>query len=265
MAGLVVISEKTAADIVEMIRWWKSIAPRKGVAGFSGIGSRDEQPLAHFLGVVTAAGPDGEANFGNEQYWIKISYVDGLDSVTDEEATSATHITTSFDADADPLIIPATNLAELNLDKEEGGITAYQSGTHLLAMGTHVWGVGLHDRAETNQNIRWVFTQVPSRSVMVWVGEASGDGGKYLGNIVYPPATAPTPSGVVALADFGTIAAEYDCLILNGAERGQSTHQLTECENISNPFPGIIQPRKTTDGLHVVMINGLDVGEADEE
>lgn len=215
------------------------------------------------FGVITVAGPRGASqnpDYTDERYWVRLSHIDGTDSETSEQATGITHITTSYDADEYstdaplPPIITATNLAELNLDKEESGIAAYESGTHLLPKGKHVVVRCAIDLAE-QPNARYYFYHMPQIRVMVSVN-ADG-GGKYIGNFVKETvAVAPTAEGNVALADFGTLGPE--CYIFNAAEKGMSTHALTDPSAAVSGlvFPGYLLSRKAEDGRPVVGING---------
>ncbi len=100
----------------------------------------------------------------------------------------------------------------------------------------------------------------PELSAIVWVkvtGNATG-GGKYNGKIVTRGATAPDLSTGLAEGDFGTIPSANNCYILNSAEVGKSTHDLTSGTPIATMFPGVRTGQNHTDGLPFIRINGND-------
>lgn len=65
---------------------------------------------------------------------------------------------------------------------------------------------------------------------LIWVkitGNATG-GGKYTGKSrIAGPSSDVSASSSVAESDLGTFAPSNDCLVLNFAEEGESTHDLT--------------------------------------
>jgi hypothetical protein len=95
---------------------------------------------------------------------------------------------------------------------------------------------------------------------IVWVkvtGNASG-GGKYTGRILTTGAARPTLTGNVAENDFGKVPTADDCYILNAAEVGQSTHDLTFASVITKMFPGMHTGYTHTDGKPFIRISGVD-------
>ncbi len=226
-----------------------------------------------FLAVVVSTGPKSEADFTDERYWVKKSFIDGQMSDTNTDATPRDYITTSYDEPkkvggdgpdkddyVEPFIICATNLDELNLDKEAGNISARQSGTHAIPAGVHVWVWTVYD-TKLASDPRFFFERPPYRPVVCRVtGEADG-GGKYEGKLVtlMPGADVDSTTNL-SFSDYGTTGA--DCIILNAAEEGQSTHDLTDGSPISRTFPGVLLWRKSADeGWPVVLINGYDFGD----
>jgi hypothetical protein len=79
--------------------------------------------------------------------------------------------------------------------------------------------------------------------------------GKYNGKILTPPTVALKATGNLSSEDLGTLA--NDCLIFNGAEVDQLTHDLTNSTSTSKFFVGVVLGA-TQDGKLVVGINGFD-------
>jgi hypothetical protein len=97
-----------------------------------------------------------------------------------------------------------------------------------------------------------------SRSVLVKVtGDCTG-GGKYNGRILSTGAASPDLTTTLAEADFGTVPSADNCYVLNSAEVGQSTHDLTSGTPITKVFVGSITGYLHTDGKPFIRINGND-------
>jgi hypothetical protein len=202
------------------------------------------------IGVVTDHGPAGQANFTDDRYWVLLSRIDALDSVTSARAEPTTHLTTSaFEAND---IVCSTNLYETSLDKEEGGVTAFQAGTHLVPVGTRVLVFFDHDGAN---NERHCFMHPVSPCCVVRIGGNATGGGWYTGNILKSPTADPDPNTTLGDDDIGIVGPA--CYIANAQERGQATHELTTGSPVSKDYPGIIQARRVDD-MPVVVINGID-------
>jgi hypothetical protein len=88
------------------------------------------------LGKIVTSGPEGEADFTNEQYWVKPQYVEeGAqdDPITLTDITPPDEFTEDGTADPNANIKPVTNLAEL------------KDGTHRLKEGRFVWFFAVTD------------------------------------------------------------------------------------------------------------------------
>ena len=230
----------------------------RDVARLQRTGAGDPGTARKLWGVITDAGPLDDAdppvaaaNYTDERYWVKISHIDGDDSVTTNPADLHTHITTSF-SDDPARIITATNDAEMYLDKEEGGITTRQSGTHALPKGLHV---RLEYYIDGRGNRRYVFTREPKYVVRV-TGNAAG-GGVYTGQLVGEASADFDPSATVSSTSFGALLTG-EVYIINGAEEGQATHDLTSGTPISRQHNATRRSRKSDDDKHVFLINGHD-------
>ncbi len=101
---------------------------------------------------------------------------------------------------------------------------------------------------------------IPNRRlVLVKILSAASGGGKYNGILVPAGIAAVPASGTLNEGDFGNITSSTaDCLVLNGPEVAQSTHDLTTGTPVSKIFPGVLLPMRSTTGLYVVAINGFD-------
>ncbi len=96
------------------------------------------------------------------------------------------------------------------------------------------------------------------RVVLAKVTSAASGGGKYNGKIVTSSTSTITATGDLAEADLGTLPSADNCLILNGAESGKSTHDLTTGTPVAKIFVGVLLAQRSTTGIFVVVINGLD-------
>jgi hypothetical protein len=94
--------------------------------------------------------------------------------------------------------------------------------------------------------------------VRVKVTTAASGGGKYNGRILKSSQTAVAATGTLAEADLGTVPSSDNCLVLNGAEVGKSTHDLTTGTPVAKVFVGFLIPKWSTDNKLVVVINGMD-------
>jgi hypothetical protein len=210
-----------------------------------------------FMGVIVAAGPNSEADFTNEQYWVSHAAIDSLESTSSNVATGHTHITSS---DTYPeRIVSATNRAEHYLDVEHGGVTAYQTGTHLLPVGRRVF---VFESTDGVGNSRFHFFHQPKIVARVVGNEPCG--GLYNGFFVVGATNDLDPeASTFAHTDIGATGAA--CLIMNAAEEGLTTHYLTQGGGVSRVFPGWVRSRKSNDDKHVVIINGYDFELCEEE
>ncbi len=92
------------------------------------------------------------------------------------------------------------------------------------------------------------------------VSNASG-GGKYLGPIITSQDAAQVnETSALTEGDFGTITTDTTryALILNAAEVGVGTHDLTAGTPKTKIFLGYLLPRRSTSDRLVVCITGLD-------
>lgn len=95
-------------------------------------------------------------------------------------------------------------------------------------------------------------------AVVVKVVSNATGGGKYNGRIYFTDkATDVSASGAVAESEIGSLPGSNNALVLNMAEEGQSTHDLTEGTPVTDAYPGIIT-RQNSDGTYIVVINGAD-------
>jgi hypothetical protein len=100
----------------------------------------------------------------------------------------------------------------------------------------------------------------PAASPFRWVKVtgALGGGGKYTGRMITFGASAPNLTSTVAETDFGTIPTADDCYILNAAEVGKLTHDLTNGTPVTKMFIGMLTGYTHTDGKPFIRITGLD-------
>jgi len=91
------------------------------------------------IGKIVTSGPEGEADFTNEQYWVKPQYIEeGAQdaAITLTDITPPDEYTDDDTADPAANIKPVTNLAEL------------KDGTHKLKEGQFVWFFAISDGAD---------------------------------------------------------------------------------------------------------------------
>ncbi len=93
---------------------------------------------------------------------------------------------------------------------------------------------------------------------LVKILTAASGGGKYNGVLLRTTNTPAPATGTLAETDFGTIDTTANCLVLNSAEVGKSTHDLTTGTPVSKIFVGVLLPHRSTTGLYVVGLNGID-------
>jgi hypothetical protein len=220
--------------------------------------------LDYFWAVVVDEGPDNpnngdspEADYTDERYWVRRSFIDGIDSLTDDPATPRTHITTSYENDEDnqPVLLTASNIAEMYLDVEAGGIEAYQSGTHLLPVGTRVFVFYAVDAGGDPQNIRYFFVRPVQPRVLIAANATCG--GVYQAKFVKGATDDFDPeASTFDTSDIGAVADAFDCYAVNLAEKGLTTHYLTA--GTPTVFTGTLRSRKSEDDYHVVILNGMN-------
>lgn len=197
-----------------------------------------------FLAVITNTGPEGtEDDYTDERYWWRRSFIDGKDSETDEDADTTTHVTTSYwDLNGEPVIGTGTNLVEGSLDKEEAGLSAYQSGTHLLPIGTRVIVFSMIDAIG---NVRYfLYPQPTDREA---AGEISSDAAGdeiYLGKLYTPTIPDFDPSTSADENPPGGLPAGDNCYFVNQANFAATGHSLIAGTRVE----GILRPRKYVDG-----------------
>jgi hypothetical protein len=197
-----------------------------------------------FIGVVVDAGPDGEADYTDERYWVRRSRIDGTDASVPipTPADPTTPLTTSYwdDDNGDPVIVTATNLTENSLDKETSGIPRYEKGPHAVPLGRRVVVWSDIDTANPN-NTRYFFVCAPFNVVLVKIVSETAGAGKYNGVILYAPTTDYSPYTDAVLADVGVDG--VDCWVINTAELGQTGHALTDDGANRSVYMGIVRPR----------------------
>lgn len=89
-------------------------------------------------------------------------------------------------------------------------------------------------------------------------GNADG-GGVYTGEIYSGASSKLDPATTLSSTSYGNLDGDRECYVLNAAEEGQATHDLTTGTPISKTFVGVLRSEKATDGKPVVTINGFDV------
>ncbi len=96
--------------------------------------------------------------------------------------------------------------------------------------------------------------------VRVKVVSAASGGGKYNGRILTSNETAVAATGTLAETDLGDVPTSNDCLVLNAAEVGKSTHDLTTGTPVAKVFIGfkLAVPSTASPPLPVIVINGID-------
>jgi hypothetical protein len=94
--------------------------------------------------------------------------------------------------------------------------------------------------------------------VRVRITSAATGGGKYNGRILNPPVTGISPTSSLSNNDLGDDPGFDNALILNAQEVGAATHLLTDPSMGVSNFIGVFY-HYSTDGLAVVMINGIDL------
>src|ERR1044072_551864 len=103
-----------------------------------------------FLGVVVDAGPDEEADYSDERYWVQKASIPtslSTDQITPEGYTAADLDLGGHDPTPDePTIVTVTNLPEL-LDH-----------THNLTAGTPVHAFAFYDTTAANPRKHWVMS-----------------------------------------------------------------------------------------------------------
>lgn len=97
----------------------------------------------------------------------------------------------------------------------------------------------------------------PSRSCWVMITGNHTGGGVYTGKMYRPNTThCDTSDNVGDDSHFGTLPGANNCIVFNAAERGQSTHDLTEGTPNVVSFPGVVLRQHGE--LYEVGINGYD-------
>lgn len=93
-------------------------------------------------------------------------------------------------------------------------------------------------------------------------GNAAG-GGVYTGEIYSGASSDLDPDTTIGADSYGARDGDKECYVINAAEEGQSTHDLTGGTPVSRTFVGILRTEKATDGKPVVTINGFDFEQCD--
>ena len=120
------------------------------------------------LYTVVAAGPNGEANYTDNRYWLAPAFLLQADSDTD--TAKANPQIEDGDAGTDDRIT-ATNIEES------------ATGTHSLAVGTFVWVMTARGRSTTgNTLLQFVFSSGASDSALFVLVKQNGTSG---GNPIY--------------------------------------------------------------------------------
>jgi len=178
-----------------------------------------------FPAIIQNAGPNGEADYSNNRYWVKSAYCSNTTttwtggSANAESNFSPTDaITLSANTSPNPYYawLTATNFAE------------EIAASHSVAVGTYVWVDSVYDQGTEGQpsTKRYFFTSVGQANVVVQVGTqsggsgdtASGYGGKYNGTLYSGKSSvAPTAgnfsSGALSIGP-------TNCFVCNLAEVG---------------------------------------------
>lgn len=146
-------------------------------------------------------------------------------------------------------------ILQLNRDLVAAGVSA--EDLIALVRGSKGGSGGIPDLGNSGQS------NIPpgARIVRVKVNANAAGGGKYLGWLVTSQAAAKvTETGNLAETELGTIPTDTTkyCLILNAAEVGQSTHDLTAGTPVAKVFIGYLLPRRSTTDRLVVVVNAFD-------
>jgi hypothetical protein len=97
---------------------------------------------------------------------------------------------------------------------------------------------------------------ISSPMVLVKIVEAESGGGKYAGTILRPSTVKSPLVDTLAITDVGDDF--RSCLVYNGVELSEITHDLTDNGLVAFPFIGFIIDIYS-DGRPIVYINGFDV------
>lgn len=115
------------------------------------------------------------------------------------------------------------------------------------------------DPTNTRGPMRLPLASPQRRPVSVRPTTAASGGGKYTGFVVIPSPTTISSAGNVSAAELGTNGPA--CLILNAAEEGQTTHDLTSGTPIQKTFAGnYLGMSSDATPVPVYSINGFDLG-----
>ena len=178
-----VFTETTAREILRRTHISASSAPSDGMAGPDGHATRPFPLGETWLGIITAAGPNSEADYTGSQYWVETAGITNALGSNPPNTTLPTIEAQSYPNESTRWIT-ATNLAEV------------PGATHLLTAGalvlvTEMWGL--------DDSPYYVFTRVPMASNIV----ITIDGG---GSVI--TSSLPTLGGA-------TVEVPYDCTIVN--------------------------------------------------
>jgi hypothetical protein len=203
-------------------------------------GEQLHRPLVslRFFARIVKTGPLGtEADYTDERYWIKPLYAKGagVRDILDLQDDKFTLFPNE--------VVTASNLSE------------WEVVTHCIPQDSVVEVYCFTDRGDPYPVHHYVFHASPQLVFVKVTGNETG-GGKYVGKVWNPVKNNVSATGNLTEAEIGTSGA--DCRILNAAEVGQSTHDLTSGTPKSKIFPGMVLRVNDDDLKLVVVINGRD-------
>lgn len=94
-------------------------------------------------------------------------------------------------------------------------------------------------------------------TVLVKVTSAASGGGCYNGRVFDPPATLVAGTATLAESHMGTEPGADNAIVMNSAEVGKTTHDLTNGTPVAKVFVGVLLG-VNTNGRQLVAINGVD-------
>lgn len=225
-----------------------------------GVGKVDNQPpgvniiLKRRLGIIVSSGPNGEADYGDERYWVQFSYIEGAG--INDAVSLAYELPVEVVIPSDPTGAPEqaeqTLVTATNIDE-------YGAGSHCLPTnGTEaVWVWEVWDKGD-GWNLPHAFFSRAVRDVPVKITSIiASAGSKYAGRTAAaPPAADVATSGDATDADLGTVVGANDCLVIDANEIGRANSSHL---NAVGTYHNGRLIRANADGTKVVQINSAPV------
>lgn len=109
--------------------------------------------------------------------------------------------------------------------------------------------------------LREVFARTAQPTLVKVTGNETG-GGKYEGQVFNPSTGTVSAATNLDSDDVGSVVAEALVMILNMAEEGKDTHDITEATQVAAIFPAVKMKAKSDHSTprDVYVINGFDAG-----